>query len=87
MEEIHRAQQSNALPIEQLKAAHVPHRLRSLLESMLAVEPAARPGTHDLAARLQSCSAEGSSVRRTHIAFATLLIALIGGCWLDRLEK
>lgn len=41
-EEIHRAQQSNALPIEQLKAAHVPRRVRSLLESMLALEPAAR---------------------------------------------
>ena len=76
MDEIHRAQQSNALHIEQLKAAHVPHRLRSLLESMLEVEPAARPGTHDLAARLQSCSAEASSVRRTHVTFATLLIAL-----------
>ena len=37
VEEIHRAQQSNALPIEQLKAAHVPSRLRSLLESMLAL--------------------------------------------------
>jgi serine/threonine-protein kinase len=43
---------------------------------MLAVEPAARPGTHDLAARLLSCSAEASSVRRTHVTFATLLIAL-----------
>src|SRR6266498_651806 len=43
-EEIHRAQQSNILPIEQLKAAHIPHRLRSLLKSMLALEPAARPG-------------------------------------------
>ena len=47
--EIHRAQKSNALPIEQLKAAHVPSRLRSLLESMLALEPASRPGTHELA--------------------------------------
>ena len=83
VEEIHRAQQSNALHIEQLKAAHVPHRLRSLLESMLAVEPAARPGTHDLAARLQSCSAEASSVRRTHVTFATLLIALTAAvCWI-----
>ena len=45
MEEIHRAQKSNVLPIEQLKAAHVPHRLKSLLESMLAFEPASRPGT------------------------------------------
>src|SRR5258707_9578196 len=28
MEEIHRAQKSNVLPVEQLKAAHVPHRLK-----------------------------------------------------------
>ena len=56
MEEIRRAQKSNALPIEQLKAAHVPHRLKSLLESMLAFEPASRPGTHELAVRLQRCS-------------------------------
>src|SRR6476646_6787401 len=45
VDEIHRAQKSNSLPVEQLKAAHVPHRLKSLLESMLAFEPASRPGT------------------------------------------
>src|SRR5258707_11030523 len=45
LSEIHRAQKSNTLPVEQLKAAHVPHRLKSLLESMLAFEPASRPGT------------------------------------------
>src|SRR6476469_1334281 len=55
VEEIHRAQKSNVLPIEQLKAAHVPSRLRSLLESMLAFEPASRPGIRELAARLQRC--------------------------------
>jgi serine/threonine protein kinase/Flp pilus assembly protein TadD len=76
VEEIHRAQQSSALPIKQLKAAHIPHRLRSLIESMLAVDASVRPGTHDLAARLQSCSAEASSVRRTRVTFAALLIAL-----------
>jgi serine/threonine protein kinase len=43
VEKIHRAQKSNVLHIEQLKAAHVPHRLKSLLESMLALEPASRP--------------------------------------------
>jgi len=75
-EEIHRARQSNALPIEQLKAAHIPHRLRSLLVSMLAFEPPARPSTHDLAARLWSCSAEARGVRRTRVALATSLIAL-----------
>jgi serine/threonine-protein kinase len=77
-EEIHRAQQSNALPIEQLKAAHVPHRVRSLLESMLALEPAARPGTHELAARLQRCSAQVSGVRRAHIALAAAFILIFG---------
>src|SRR5580765_8118792 len=58
LSEIHRAQESNTLPIEQLKAAHVPHRLRSLLGSMLAFEPASRPGTHELATRLQRSSPE-----------------------------
>src|SRR5215510_12457718 len=53
VEEIHRSQRSDALPIEQLKAAHVPSRLRSLLESMLALEPASRPGIHYLAAQLR----------------------------------
>ena len=70
LSEIHRAQKSNALPIEQLKAAHVPHRLKSLLESMLAFEPASRPGTGELAARLQRCSPEARSVRRTRAALA-----------------
>src|SRR5215468_1197004 len=37
LSEIHRAQKENALPTEQLKAAHVPHRLKSLLESMLEI--------------------------------------------------
>ena len=58
--EIHRAQKSDVLPFEQLKAAHVPHRLKSLLESMLAFEPASRPGTHELAARLHHCSEKRS---------------------------
>src|SRR6266536_3285153 len=70
MEEIRRAQKSNVLPIEQLKAAHVPHRLKSLLESMLAFEPASRPGTRELAARLQRCSPDVRSGRRTRAAVA-----------------
>jgi serine/threonine protein kinase len=76
IEEIHRAQQRNVLPIEQLKAAHVPHCLKSMLESMLALEPASRPGTQELAARLQRCSPEARSVRRTRITLgaAALLI-------------
>jgi serine/threonine protein kinase/Tfp pilus assembly protein PilF len=78
VEEIHRAQQSNALPIEQLKTAHVPSRLRSLLKSMLALQPASRPGTHDLAARLRSCSAEARGVRRTRVALAAAPVLILG---------
>jgi serine/threonine protein kinase/Tfp pilus assembly protein PilF len=78
LSEIHRAQQSNALPIEQLKAAHVPHRLKSLLESMLAFQPASRPGTRELAARLQRCSPEARSVRRTRAALAVATAVVFG---------
>ena len=75
LSEIHHAQQSNALPIEQLKAAHVPHRLKSLLESMLAFEPASRPGTRELASRLQRSSPEARSVRRTRAALAVAALS------------
>jgi serine/threonine protein kinase/Tfp pilus assembly protein PilF len=78
LQEIHRAQQSNAPPIEQLKAAHVPSRLRSLFKSMLAVEPASRPGTQDLAARLKRCSAEATGVRRTRVALTAAFILILG---------
>ena len=78
LSEIHRAQKSNALPVEQLKAAHVPHRLKSLLESMLAFEPASRPGTGELAARLQRCSPEVRSVRRTRAALAVATVLVFG---------
>jgi serine/threonine protein kinase len=74
VEDIHRAQQSDALPTGQLKAAHVPHRLRSLLRSMLAVEPAARPSTRDLATQLQRCAAEANGMRHTRIALAAVFI-------------
>ena len=77
-EEIHRAQQLNALPVEQLKAVHVPHRLKSLLGSMLAFELASRPGTGELAARLQRCSPEARSVRRTRAALAVATVIVLG---------
>jgi TolB-like protein len=80
LSEIHRAQKSNALPIEQLKAAHVPSRLRSLLESMLALEPASRPGTGELAARLKRCSPEARSVRRTRVTLAAAALLIVGAC-------
>jgi serine/threonine protein kinase len=77
LSEIHRAQKSNALPTEQLKAAHVPHRLKSLIQSMLAFEPASRPGTGELAARLQRCSPEVRSMQRTRVALAAAAILII----------
>src|SRR5438067_2407806 len=70
LSEIHCAQKSDVLPTDQLKAAHVPHRLKSLLVSMLAFEPASRPGTGELAARLRRCSPEARTVRRTRVAMA-----------------
>src|SRR5262249_41109794 len=78
LSEIHSAQKSDVLPTEQLKAAHVPHRLKSVLESMLAFEPASRPGTKELAARLQHCSPEVTSVRRTRVALATAFLLVLG---------
>src|SRR6476660_3855970 len=78
LSEIHHAQESNPLPVEQLKAAHVPHCLRTLLESMLEFEPASRPGTKELAARLQRCSPEVRSVRRTRTALAVSTALVFG---------
>jgi TolB-like protein len=66
------------LPTEQLKVAHVPHRLKSLLESMLAFEPASRPGTSELAACLQRCSPEARSVRRARAGLAAAFILILG---------
>jgi TolB-like protein/Tfp pilus assembly protein PilF len=58
VEEIRAGQQSKALPIKQLKAARVPRRVVSLIVSMLAAEPAARPGVRALTLRLQECRAQ-----------------------------
>src|SRR6476659_1875855 len=79
LSEIHRAQESNRLPVEQLKGAHVPRGLKSLLESMLAFEPASRPGTRELAAGLQRCSPEARSVRRTRAALAVATAVVVLG--------
>jgi serine/threonine protein kinase/Tfp pilus assembly protein PilF len=79
IEEIRRAQKSDALPIEQLKAARVPSRLRLLLKSMLAIEPAARPGTQDLATSLRRCYAwpGPQSIRSTQAALAGAVILIL----------
>ena len=55
IEQIRASHQLHALPLEQLKAARPPTRLVSLLVSMLAAEPAARPDVQTLTAKLQAC--------------------------------
>src|SRR5262245_16838451 len=72
MEDIRRAQKSDVLPIGQLKAAHVTSRLRSLLESMLAFEPAARPGIHYLAAQLRVHQQQDKRTRAPKKSIAVL---------------
>jgi serine/threonine-protein kinase len=78
LSEIHRAQKLNLLPVQQLRATHVPFRLRSLLGSMLAFEPASRPSTQELAARLQHCSQEARKARRTRFALTAAAIITLG---------
>ena len=58
VEQIRESQQLHALPLEQLHAARVPPRVVSILVSMLALEPAARPDVRTLATRLQECRAK-----------------------------
>ena len=79
IEEIQAARRSKPLPIEQLKAAHVPRRFISLLTSMLAIEPAARPaGARELSARLQAIRASiiGRGKTAGRVALAAAIVAL-----------
>jgi TolB-like protein/Tfp pilus assembly protein PilF len=79
IEEIRDARRSKPLPIEQLTAAHVPRRMISLLMSMLAIEPAARPaGARELAKKLQAIRASMTSRGKTagRLALAAAIVAL-----------
>jgi len=80
VEEIHRAQQSNVLPIGQLKSAQVPSRLRLLLKSMLALDPAARPGPHKLAVELRRCAAQATGTRGTRVVLAAAATLIPVAC-------
>jgi serine/threonine protein kinase/Tfp pilus assembly protein PilF len=79
IEQIRASQRSRVLPIEQLKEARVPSRLISLLVSMLAREPAARPDIRVLTSQLQDCRAQildhWKSARRLAIAAGLIGIA------------
>src|SRR5437899_13045565 len=78
IEQIRASQQSQALPMEQLKAARVPSRLSALLRAMLAAEPAARPGLRTLTARLSECRDQFLDRWKTprRLALAAAVIAL-----------
>ena len=92
IEQIRASQRSRALPIEQLKAARVPSKLVSLLVSMLAPEPAARPSVRALTLQLQNCRAQildrWKAARR--LAIAAGLIGIVAAAfalfprWHDR---
>ena len=79
MEEIRANRASHALPIEQLKAARAPARLITLLASMLAPEPAARPGVRALTSKLQECREQfldrWKTARRLALAVAVIALA------------
>ena len=78
VEEIRAAHQTHALPLDQLKAAHVPSRLVALLTSMLALAPAARPGVRQLQTQLQECGAQLGNRWKIgkRLALAAALVAL-----------
>src|SRR6476646_1304103 len=78
IEQIRASQHSRALPIEQLKTARVPSRLISLIVSMLAPEPAARPSVRALTLQLQYCRAQILDPWKTprRLALAAAVIAL-----------
>jgi serine/threonine protein kinase/Tfp pilus assembly protein PilF len=90
MEEI-RARQASDLPLEQLKALHVPREVVGLLKTMLAPDPKDRPQTaRELLSAVHRCyerfNPEARSRRRktmlasAALTMATLAIAL--GVWL-----
>src|SRR5213082_470311 len=81
IEQIRASQHSRALPIKQLKAARVPSRLISLLVSMLAPEPAARPDVRALTSQLQNCRTQvldrWKIVKRLALAAALVSLATV----------
>src|SRR5438067_479787 len=81
IEQIRASQRSQALPIGQLKAARVPSRLISLLVSMLAIEPAARPDVRALTSQLQNCRTQvldrWKIVKRLALAAALVSLAIV----------
>src|SRR6266581_3178714 len=80
LEEV-RTRQTEQLPVEQLKGLHVPARCLSLLQSMLAVDPAKRPQTaRELLSATHRCYTKFSTearARRRRAAIAATATALV----------
>ena len=81
------------LPLDQLKNTHVPARVITLLQSMMAVDPAKRPQTaRELLSAIHHCYTRFSTearARKRRTAFAVagvaLIVAAIGaGAWMYR---
>jgi TolB-like protein/Tfp pilus assembly protein PilF len=80
LEEV-RAKQRGELPLEQLKAAHVPARVAGLLRSLLAVDPAKRPqNARELLTLVHQCFVRfepGARLRRKHLIIGFAALALL----------
>src|SRR5438874_8795530 len=77
------ARQTEELPLEQLKTAHLPARVIALLQSMLAVDPAKRPQTaRELLSAIHRCyakfSTEARSRRKRFVRGAAVPILVFG---------
>src|SRR5512133_1526952 len=90
MEEI-RARQTTELPLEQLKALHLPGKVVALLKSMLATDPNHRPqSARDLLLAVHSCydrfNPEARWRRRkailVNVALTLAIVAIACGTWL-----
>jgi serine/threonine protein kinase/Tfp pilus assembly protein PilF len=82
--EIRTAQMAGILPLEQLKAARARKIFGSILQSMLAHEPAARPSVAVLSERLRRAERRMRLTRqRIYVMTATAIVLLMGiGYWL-----
>ena len=93
LEEIHARQRNGPLPVEQLAAARVPGRVVTLLRTLLAVDPAARPqSARELLDALRRCQERfpagkpgtphrGRLRRRTAVLSALAAIVVAAGAW------
>ena len=80
--EIHERQRESVLPLDQLRAAHVPRPLADLLRALLSVDPVGRPQTAAaLAAALADCRRKVASGRGSSLThrWPLALVALVAG--------